>query len=168
MNALELTAERLRELLTYDPDTGIFTRISSSRGRWPIGSIAGTTRPDGYVGVQVGSRGSRIYLAHRLAWFWMTGEWPRDKIDHINMKRADNRWSNLRVATHSQNLANVRAHADNASGIKGVLVYNGRWRAMIKVGGKSLHLGLFDTAEAASAAYCAAARKYFGEFARAK
>ncbi|MCI0558762.1 MAG: HNH endonuclease [Nitrososphaera sp.] len=160
----ELTAERLRELLDYNPETGEFVwRVS--RGRTAAGAKAGTLKPDGYIYIGVDCRD---YLAHRLAFLHTTSLWPREDVDHINMGRADNRWNNLREATRSENKANMRPPADNTSGFKGVSRHKrtGKWQAKIQSRGKYLFLGRFDTAEAAHEVYLAAAKHYFGEFAR--
>lgn len=160
----ELTAERLRELLDYAPEAGIFIwRVS--RGKAVAGAKAGTRSSNGYLHIGVDGR---AYRAHRLAWLYVTGSWPIDQIDHINLIRTDNHWANLREATRSQNYANRRPYVTNKSGHKGVSWFkrDGRWRAAIVVNRKCTHLGLFDTREEAHAAYVAAAKFYFGEFAR--
>lgn len=93
-----LTAERLRELLSYDPETGWFTwRVTrSSNGRADAGSRAGALRSDGYRHVTVDQH---KYKEHRLAWLYMTGKWPEADLDHKNNTRDDNRFSNLRAAS---------------------------------------------------------------------
>ena len=98
----------------------------------------------------------------------MTGKFPIDQVDHINLDKLDNRWVNLREATNSQNQANIHAHITNTSGFKGVSWHRGvqKWRAQIERDGHSCYLGYFDTPEAAAAAYANAAQKHFGEFAR--
>lgn len=131
------------------------------------GEVAGNVNDHGYIRIGIDGR---IYLAHRLAWFYCHGEWPLGGLDHANGMPTDNRIANLRLATHSQNLANSRAR--NWAGLKGAY-YNPRykhrmWVSQIKYGGRSHHLGYFETAEAANAAYLAAATKAFGSFARAK
>jgi hypothetical protein len=152
----ELTADRLRELLSYDAETGAFTWLSG-RGGTPAGARAGTRDAHGYVQIQVAGR---LHKAHRLAWLYVTGEWPSKEVDHANGDRGDNRIANLREATSSENKQNQRrAHARNkSSGLLGVSWHEqaGRWRASICVDRKSRHLGLFDTAEAAHRAYTAA------------
>lgn len=160
----ELSYELLRELLAYDPDTGIFTWKVDVARNVKAGSVAGST-------VGIGYRNIRIYRlayrAHRLAWLFMTGKWPIDMIDHINGVRDDNRFANLREATCEQNRRNSGKHAASGSGFKGVSWKEGRgWRAYIHVQGKQRHLGYFSTPGKAHAAYVAAAKKYHGEFAR--
>ena len=119
---------------------------------------------DGYWHVQIGSK---LYLAHRLAWFYTRGGWPRDQIDHVDGNRANNRLSNLREATHTQNMQNRKINRNNKCGFKGVArVPSNRWRARIKVSNKSIHLGTFDTRAQAGEAYAEAADKYFGKFVR--
>lgn len=163
-----LTAARLRELLSYDPETGVFRwRVYRARNA-RAGDVAGRiikAAPDKGGGYRsIGIDGSE-YLAQRLAWLHMTGEWPPAQVDHENRNRDDNAWRNLRDATRSQNQANRPAQANNTSGFKGVAFHKGagRWRATL---GKR-HLGLFDSPEQAHAAYAEAARGAFGEFARA-
>lgn len=147
----ELTAERLRELLHYEPETGIFTWLVSNGKRAKVGAIAGTTTSDGYVAIGIGRA---QYQAHRLAWLYMTGEWPPHMIDHENTIRTANWWKNLRLATNAQNMQNLRkALPNNKCGMLGVSQRNTTFSAQIKVGGKKHYLGSFDTPELAHAAY---------------
>jgi len=158
-----ITAERLREALNYDPETGVFTwRIDT--GRYPPGMVAGTLRSDGYRYIKVDGRG---YLAHRLAWLHTTGTWPAQQIDHRDGDRANNRLGNLREATNAQNAANSRLNAGKLLP-KGVFyrASSGRYLANIRHGGKLRHLGTFTTAEQAHRAYQHAANMLHGEFAR--
>jgi len=111
--------------------------------------------------------GRTSYGAHRLAWLLTHGEWPKDEVDHINGDRMDNRLSNLREATRSQNSMNIGARRTNKTGFKGVWAYKGRFRSQIALDGKRTSLGTFDTAQEAYSAYCAAVVKLHGEFARA-
>ncbi len=110
----------------------------------------------------------KMYKAHRLAWFYMTGEWPPDQIDHIDGDRDNNRLVNLRKATNAQNGANARLSKNNSSGFKGVSFDTsvGRWRASIRRNRQLHYLGFFNTPEEAHAAYASAAVQLFGEFAR--
>lgn len=149
----QLTAERLHEVLCYYPRTGAF-RWRVSRGPVAAGSLAGTTNHAGYIVISID--GHR-YMAHRLAWFYVYGEWPADEIDHRYGVRNDNRLTKLRPATHAQNGQNRhKAYANNRSGFMGVSKLGGRWRATIKVDDKQKSLGYFGTAEEAHAAYLSA------------
>lgn len=166
MKAPNLTAERLRECLAYDPETGVFTWLVAPNRRIRVGRIAGVAcRTHGYRLIKVDGVGAR---AHRLAWLYMTGEWPAADIDHINGDRADNRWSNLRQATSTQNHANSKRPKHNTSGVKGVTwdSSRGQWMAGVQINGKRVHLGRFDSIEAAAAAYRAGAERVFGQYAR--
>lgn len=152
----ELTADRLRELLSYDAETGIFRWRMARGSSAKAGDAAGRRESLGYI--QIGVDGRR-YMAHRLAWLATHGEWPQGEIDHINGDRDDNRLTNLRQATRSQNLQNLRrARSDSRSGLLGASwdAASGAWKGQIQVEGKKKHLGLFDTAEAAHRAYLAA------------
>lgn len=163
----DLTAERLRELLHYDPETGEFTRlVDGAFGRFRAGDRCLSVSPQGYIQIAIDGR---CRLAHRLAWLYVTGEEPPPVLDHINCVRSDNRWSNIRAATTAQNNANKRKYRTNTSGGKGVYWdrEKARWRARVRLGGRSIHVGYFSDIEDASRAYAAAARLHFGEFARA-
>lgn len=149
-----LSADRLRELLHYDPETGVFTRLATKGG-----NLAGT--PAGFpvkgythIGVSGGT-----YLAHRLAWLHMTGEWPTHEIDHINRDGQDNRWGNLRPANRAENMQNQGVARDSKTGVKGVTWHSAgkKWCANIRHQGKLHYLGLFDDIAGAAAAYAAAA-----------
>lgn len=162
----ELTVGRLRELLTYDPETGVFTRRVSTAPRAMAGTVAGDVDSKGYWRLRVDGR---RYLAHRLAWFYVHGEWPAEQIDHVNGVRTDNRLNNLRLADAFQNRHNCRCRWDSGSGLKGVSYRraNKKWRAQIYAYGKSVLIGYFPTPDAAHAAYAEAAKTFHGQFARA-
>lgn len=150
----KITASRLRELLSYDPETGIFTRNIKwgSRG---IGDIPGTKSPQGYwyIGLDKGT-----YPAHRLAWLYVHGTWPDGDIDHINRNRLDNRIVNLRMTTRSTNLHNSGSRG--SSGVKGVSMISPSrrakskklWQARIQVNNEEYDLGSYYTLEEATAA----------------
>jgi hypothetical protein len=158
-----VTAERVRELLEYCEETGRFTwRIANSRAI-KAGAIAGSLSC-GYRNISIDGV---LYRAHRLAWLYVRGEWPNAEIDHINLNKDDNRLSNLRIASRSQNMANSRVRVKCKSGFKGVSKYRGRWVASIGRNGRKTHIGVFDTPEEANAAYERAALSIHGEFARA-
>lgn len=161
----ELSAERLRELLHYNPETGDLTWITDLTNNVRAGDRAGTRNSKKYLQIRVGKR---FYQAHRLAWLYMTGEWPAHHIDHINCIRDDNRWCNLRPASRTQNLANTKRYLNNTSGFKGVSFHrpSQKWLAQIRANNVFHYLGIYKTPEEAHAAYCSAATKLFGEFAR--
>jgi len=155
----KLTASRLRAVLHYEPNTGVFTWLVDGRGRFQRkGARAGTINR----GYRVICIDHALYQSARLAVLWMTGRWPRKLVDHRNCIRDDDRWINLREANHSQNGANSRAR----KGCKGVIHTRGKYEARIKVNYRNIYLGRFDSAERAHAVYAAAAEKHFGEFAR--
>jgi hypothetical protein len=160
-----LTQERLREILHYDPERGEFRWLQRMGNRAKIGDIAGSAAEAGYRRIRIAGRS---YRAHQLAWLYMTGEWGRPTIDHRDRDPANNRWSNLRRATRSNNNANRRRQRDNTSGFKGVQFdrKSGRWIARLGKNGRIFYLGRFATPQAAHEVYMAAARELFGEFAR--
>lgn len=155
----KLSADRLREVLHYCPDTGVFTWATKTNKRIVVGAEAGTLTNHGYVALKID--GER-FLAHRLAFFYVTGEWPSEEIDHINGTRTDNRWANLRPCTSAENRQNQRrAHPGSSSGFLGVS-WNARlekWVAQIAIQGKRKYLGLFATEDEAQAAYVQAKRE---------
>ena len=157
-----ITVGRLKEILSYDPQTGNFVWLEH-RGRVNKGDIAGTINHAGYVAIN--THGKR-YMAHVLAWLYMTGEWPAEEVDHINGQRSDNRWTNLRAATRQQQQFNMPAHQDSRHGTKGVHLYKEKyWCAKIRLNGRQTHIGTFKTKEAAEEAYNKAAAEYQKEFA---
>lgn len=158
-----LTQERLKEKLRYDPESGQFYWLKTNRAYAWVGRRAGRAAKDGYVKVSIDGT---IYKAHRLAWFYMTGKWPREQIDHRDMDRSNNAWENLREATNRQNTFNRRSQSNNSSGLKGVTKKRpGQWFARCGRGPAS-YLGAFDCPAAAHFAYIIGASKIAGEFAR--
>lgn len=157
--------ERVRELVGYDPDTGDFW-WKVAHGSAHAGREAGTvSKVHGYRYIGIDNRDWR---AHRIAWLLSTGALPPGRLDHINGERADNRISNLRLASHSQNLSNRGRQKNNKSGFKGVsyIKADNLWDARISFGRKQYCLGHYRTPEEAHAAYVAAAVRLHGEFAR--
>ena len=154
---------KLKEKLSYNPDAGSFTWKVKS-GRQSAGSPAGSLWPSGYVGVRVGQK---TYLAHRLAWAFVHGEWPSTDVDHINRIPADNRISNLRLATRSQNMANCGTRSTNTSGVKGVYwsKRKNRWIARVQKDGKHGWVGSFEHLEDAARAVKEAYVREFGAYA---
>jgi hypothetical protein len=159
-----LTQARLKELLSYSPVTGLFTRRVITCNKVRIGDIAGTVDKSGYIHIRVEGK---IYKAHRLAWLYTQGQMPPNMIDHINGIKDDNRLVNIRLATRSQNLGNSKIRLNSISGLKGVswVGMRGKWRARINIEGNGKHLGMFKCKHEAHEAYRQAANKYFGEFA---
>lgn len=156
----ELTSARLREVLRYDPSTGKFYWVRG-KGTASAGQVAGRIGSAGYRDIGVDGH---LYRASRLAWLYVTGQWPTIEIDHKNLDCSDDSWGNLREATRSQNCSNRRGWA--SSGFKGVTRQkSGKWIARIRVDNRLIYLGQFATAEEASAVYARAAREKHGEFA---
>jgi hypothetical protein len=162
-----ITQTGLKAVLYYDPGAGRFVWLTDRRGQIKSGDAAGTPTHNGYVAIKINGK---VYGAHRLAFIYMTGTAPVGNVDHANGDRSDNRWSNLRSCTQSQNCANSRLSKANKSGFKGVFYETRRnkWVGRIRIRGRNYHLGQYETAEAAHAAYVDFASKHNGEFARAR
>lgn len=158
-----LSAERARELLDYNPETGeLRWRERPGQDGWSrqfAGRVAGSLYPDGYRRFTIHPH---IYLSHRVAWLITNGEWPPDYIDHINGVKTDNRIANLRSVTKRQNQQNQSLHKTNTSGFRGVswLPKRRRWQAYININNKMKGLGLYADIEDAKAARLAAERQY--------
>lgn len=161
-----ITRERLLELLHYHPGTGVFRwRVTPNRlaGYPAVGDVAGNVRPDLYRYIKLDDR---LYRSSRLAWLYVYGAWPKKTVDHIDRCPNHDWISNLREATHSQNVGNTHVRRNNLLGVKGVSMTNNfRFTAKINAHGKLRHLGTFDTAEEANRVYMKAARAFYGEFA---
>lgn len=153
-----LTQARIRELLHYCPESGVFTNIKA-RKKVVVGSVAGYLNNHGYVVIMVDGK---QYRAHRLAWLYIHGTFPPNQIDHINMVKTDNRICNLRMATHSENQQNRPIQCNNTSGHIGVSWHkrDQKWMAYIKRDGKSIFLGRFKYINEAIAARNAAKQKH--------
>lgn len=155
-----LSADALREHVSYDARTGIFVW---KRRRWRSAKgAAGCTSAKGYIVITINDI---QYSAHHLAWLYHYGEWPAQELDHKDLNKSNNQISNLREALPIQNRANTKPRA--ASGFKGVRKKWNRWEASIVHEGNYMYLGTFDTAELAAASYESKARELHGEFARA-
>lgn len=152
--------EYLKKIIHYEPETGVFIWKVSMGPRAMAGSRAGTTNSEGYNIITI--EGAR-YQAHRLAWLYMTGSFPKE-LDHRNRDRSDNRWPNLRKATRSQNMQNTGVQRNNTSGARGVKREYGKWAARIYVNGEEKRLGVYNTVEEAKQAYNKAAREIFGSY----
>lgn len=154
-----ITQEILKEFFTYNENTGLFTRIKPRGSNGLMGSIAGTLdKSTGYWKIKINDKS---YRAHRLAWLYIYGYMPKNLIDHINGNVLDNRINNLREATRTQNIQNVKcAQKDNKLGFLGVLEKDGKFVARITTNRKVKHLGTFKTPELAHEAYIQAKRQY--------
>lgn len=157
------SVERVRELFSYDPLTGLLVR-KIAVPRAPVGSVAGTLNKWGRLICRVDYK---IYYVHRIIWLIYYGESPPELIDHINGQVADNRICNLRLASPLENSWNRSFQRNNKTRIKGAHYsrIERKWKSSIKANGENIHLGYFLTKEAAGAAYAAAAAEYHGEFA---
>ena len=154
-----LTQSELKELLSYDPATGVFVWRVARRGV-KAGDEAGRNSGIGYRQITINGR---YYLTHRLAWLYVHGVWPAEEVDHINGKRDDNRIENLRAVNRKQNGENQALQNKNQSGHRGVYWHKacGKWQASVRHHGKSYYLGLFDILEEAAAAAKQARDKLF-------
>lgn len=168
--------ELLNEIVHYDPLLGtlkwkqrgahLFKRKCDAdkwNNQYADSAAFKTKGTNGYL---YGLIYNKYFYAHRIAWAIHYGEWPENHIDHINGNKHDNRISNLRLATSSQNAMNCKVHRDSKTKAKGVIMVDGKFSAKIFVNGKGVHLGRFNSLEEASAAYKAASDKYHGEFGR--
>lgn len=164
----KLTYDRLREVLEYNPDTGEWRWLRRMSQRVRAGDLAGSICLQGNgkyyrtIGID-----RKIYRSPVLAWFYMTREWPTVDVDHKDPNSTtDDRWVNLRLATRQQNVWNTNIRTNNKSGFKGVVFVPriSKYVAKIRINGRSVHLGVFRTAEQAHAAYCVKAKEIHGEF----
>ena len=155
----------LQRLFSYDPETGVFRHKTKASGRVKyIGAIAGSLTKNGYIAINL--PGGKKVLAHRLAWFWIKGRWPKVEIDHFDGDRANNRISNLRKAGRVENSRNSGLRRNNTTGRVGVGFDRSRQRftAKITVAGKTINLGRFSQLPAAIAARQQAETVHFGTF----
>jgi hypothetical protein len=158
-----ITQEKLKELLDYDPETGILTWRVSLNWRIKVGQRAGThNKVEGYRKIKIFGR---MYREHRIVWLYVHG-WLPERVDHDDGNGVNNRIGNLRDCTQAQNCANRKIHSNNESGYKGVWYsrQHNKWRAAIHMRGRKKHLGLFNTPELAHEFYCLAADMLNGEF----
>jgi len=156
----QLDIDLLRSMLHYDPETGIFTWRSKPSKQIKIGDVAGCLGDHGYILIRL--RGV-LYRAHRLAWFYVYGEWPTEEVDHINGKPSDNRLCNLREATRKQNMENRGLNANNSTGFRGVTFTKrlNKFKATLRNHWKTHNLGHFETAEEAAAVVSAKRAELF-------
>lgn len=159
-----MTQEELKQWLNYDPDTGIFVWLNASAYQQRlIGDQAGSIQDNGYRYIMVCGK---LYKSSRLAWFYMTGEWPEKLVDHKDKDRLNDKWDNLRPATHSENNCNRSVQTNNTSGVTGVSYSDrdGKWIADISKHGKR-HRMYHDSFEEAVAWRNMMEEKIHGEFA---
>lgn len=158
-----LTQKFIKSILHYDPETGVFTWSELLNRRSKI-KIAG--RPNGNGHIQIFIRG-KMYMAHRLAFLYMTGSLPEKVVDHINRDRSDNSWKNLRSSDYSQNCCNITDRKDNTSGCRGVFwrKESQKWRVIVVKNKKRMNLGSYEDFELAELIAKEARVKYHGEFA---
>ena len=159
-----VSAERLRQMLSYDPGSGNFTWLNPPKNHAGLKGVIAGNSATGYVAIKIDGR---KYKAHRLAWLYVHGEWPKHEIDHRNCCKLDNRIDNLRPATNPQNQANKNRVLGKAVP-KGVrLLPSGNFQARISVGRKLLSIGTFADEKQAQEKYFEHSQKHYGEFARA-
>ena len=158
----KLTAERARELLDYDPETGVLRWKKSRGGSALSGSVAGSTMRVSGKSYRYLSIDGHKFLSHRVIWLMCSGIYPEMEIDHIDGDGLNNRISNLRHVSHSENQKNSRKQSNNTSGVSGVHWNKtaNMWQARIKVNGKTLSIGYYKDIIAASNARKAAEKKY--------
>ena len=153
-----ITQDRLKELVSYDPETGVFMRKVRTSNRVDMGKPIGSIDTHGYLWCSLDGKAFRL---HRLAMIYMHGSVHDGDVDHINLDRKDNRISNLREVSRSVNMQNKRvASSNNKSGYVGVCFDSRRnkYYAQIRVNGKNTHLGMFESATDAHGAYLFAKR----------
>lgn len=156
-----LTQDFLKEHFSYDIETGLFIRLklTNRNSRAKIGDVAGCKYSDGYIYMKINSK---HYKAHRLAFLYVYGEMPKHEVDHINGVKDDNRISNLRDVTKTENVQNQRkAQSHNKLGVLGVHIdkESSRFIAKISINGKQKNLGRYDTKEEAHDVYLKAKRE---------
>lgn len=161
-----LTVERLKQVLAYNPADGAFTWISktSKNATDLVGKTAGAVDSTGYIRIWIDGK---RYVAHRLAWLYMTGDWPSNLVDHRDTIKTNNVWSNLREATNSENKANGKSYKKTSGLPKGVRRNGNKFSGQAVHNYKNHYCGSFDTPEEAHAAYVRVAAKLHGEFSRA-
>jgi hypothetical protein len=158
-----ITQSELKQILHYDLDTGLFTWLVDKSRAIKAGTVAKNLNQKGYCRIKINGQ---EYLAHRLAWLYVNGVMPKDGIDHINNIKTDNKITNLREATHSQNMRNRLLTVRNNTGYKGVSFCKRakKFKVGITFNNKQIHLGYFSDAKSASLAYESYGKKLHGEF----
>lgn len=160
-----ISQERLKELLHYDPVTGLFTWKVRSSNRIHVGDVCNYRIDAGYVMIRIDGK---LMYAHRLAWLYMTGVLSDDDlIDHEDTIKDNNKYTNLRIATKGQNAHNSNKRKDNTSGVKGVAFHkkSGKWMGQFSFDRKFIYVGLFTTIAEATSAVAKRREQMHGEFA---
>lgn len=156
----KVTHKQLKDWISYNPESGLFHWTGNLK--WTeAGKQVGCLDSEGYVVIKMKGR---MYKAHRLAWLYVTGEWPSGEVDHINYARADNRFCNLRDCTTQQNLQ-ARRFCKSATGLRNVFHSGSKFRVRVWVNGRNQHFGTFEDIELAELVAQEARRHSFGEFA---
>lgn len=147
-----ITQDELKYRLHYDTETGIFKKIADSKNTYKKCKVIGHIKKDRYIGITIDKV---AYYAHRLAWLYIYGEFPKEYLDHIDGNRANNSLNNLRESTNAENQQNRAVNKNNKSRYTGVCFckYNNKWRTEIRSNNKKTNLGYFSTAELASESY---------------
>jgi HNH endonuclease len=156
-----LSVDEVRARIEYNPDTGLF-RWLNPNSHQAVSWFKGNKSVRQYRRLWILGR---HILAHNVAWALMTGRWPEHEIDHRNRQQGDNRWSNLRSATHAENSRNRSVGKNSSTGVVGVSRFGKRFRACIRFQGKQLSLGLFSTIEEAAIARRDKAETLYADFA---
>jgi hypothetical protein len=143
------TQAQIKEILHYDHETGVFRWRHESRNKIKPWDVAGTVTDGGYWAIKIKGK---TYKAHRIAWLYMTNEWPKNLIDHIDGNPGNNKWINIRSATVKQNLENQALRKDNKSGFRGVSWHKKtqKWSAKLSHNNKNIWLGSYETPEVAA------------------
>jgi hypothetical protein len=157
-----ITQDRLKNLVSYNPETGEFTSLVNRR-MIKAGQRLGYINRAGYYVMRIDGR---TYYSHVIAWIYMNGSRPEKEVDHIDLNKLNNKWDNLRAATGQQNSANKTKRSDSKQPYKGIQPKGRKWFYYITVAGKRFRSGVFETPELAHAAYAKKAKEFFGEFAR--
>lgn len=167
MRKSDLTAEHLKEILHYNPTTGIWTWLKTAANkRRFVGGDAGSVDSKGYPIIKINSS---LYKSHRFAWLYMTGGWPMGDLDHRDRDPSNCRWENLRQASRVQNNINNEKNLGR-SGLKGAAWSENdqKWKSSIRVNGNRIHLGYFDDAQQAHEVYRQASLTHHGEWSTLK
>lgn len=159
-----LTQEELKKYLSYNPETGVFIRTKTTSSNAKKGDVAGWSHHSGYL--YIGLK-NKVFMAHRLAWLYMMGEFPAGVLDHKNQIKNDNKWSNLRECTQGQNQLNTPKRKHNTTGYKGVVFrkISKKYQAGVKKDGRYYHAGVHDCKHKAAQAYNVKAKELYGKFA---